>query len=76
MDYLFYYSGKIPNYVNDCFKSIKKIDLSSNIHLCTDDISELENVRSVPKILLNHFILLKLEICHQKMRTVCGLVHF
>ena len=49
MDYLFYYSGKIPNYVNDCFKSIKKIDLSSNIHLCTDDLSELENVRSVPK---------------------------
>ncbi len=55
MDYLLFYSGKIPEYLNYCLNTIRSVDKESKIHLCTDqniqtsdiniiNFSEMENL--------------------------------
>lgn len=47
MDYLFYYSGKIPNYLKYSIESVKKNDPGSNIFFASDQIYEHSGIEVI-----------------------------
>jgi len=47
MDYLLFFSGKIPEYLIYCLNTIKSVDKESQIYLCTDQNIKTKNINII-----------------------------